>query len=170
MRNTQRIIIAMIAVPILGVTAFWAGSMIHAEILTARHGYVFEILITENPEIRNSVGDGDLKVLSYSNTSARIYRIWEVQEGHDYSRDVGDRHGGAIFYFSREGGMWQLTGQGTTWSNVGSADGIIWPYFYHSVEGGILFFALMVVFIATIILLSIWLCLFAAKATKRRTK
>ncbi|MCL2387248.1 MAG: hypothetical protein FWC89_06820 [Defluviitaleaceae bacterium] len=142
--NKARIVIAaIIAVPILGFLTIWGGSVIHSAILTHRVGYIFETAIAENPQVQNRVGaEGNLNVLSYSGTYARVYREWANQEGTIV--------GGAVFLFSKTDNIWQVTGQLATWSDTGNASDIIWPFFYRSVEGRIAF---LFIFILTTILM-----------------
>jgi len=153
MKKRFVITMAIITAPILLFVIIWGGAMLHTTILTHRYGHIFEAVIMENPETRERVGDaGNLRILSYSATSARIYNVWLNWEGSGINHiEIGGRHGGAIFEFQMRYGEWQFASQGTTWSEVGSADGIVWPYFYHSVEGRMVFG--LVAIVTTIILL-----------------
>ncbi|MCL2400644.1 MAG: hypothetical protein FWC91_12985 [Defluviitaleaceae bacterium] len=162
MNKMYSVIIAMIASPVIVFLLIWGGAMIVTETLTYRYGHIFEEAISESQDIQSRVGGmGYLKVLHYSDTFARIYRVWVNQEN---SRHNHVEIGGAVFYFSKEGDVWQLTGQGTTWSRVGSADGIIWPYFYHSAEGIILFIVIAIFTLIIVIILIVLYLHFSSKS------
>lgn len=57
------------------------------------------------------------KVYDYSTTSARIYYV------------AKNKSSGNIFEFSKKDGEWILKDWKTIWSDSGSADGFIWPYY-----------------------------------------
>ncbi len=61
---------------------------------------------------------------------------------------------GDILTFSKVDETWELEHNGweTVWSKTGSADGFIWPYFYHSQEGIVVFLLLIFVLIAVIVI------------------
>ena len=140
MHKSQKAITLIVLLPLLGFLIIWGSSMIYSEILTRQFGYIFEAVIVENLDILNRVGyPVELRVLNYSDTSSRIYNVWINIDGYITHIKEGSRIGGAIFEFTKIDDTWQLAGQGTTWSAVGSANGIIWPFFYHSVEGRAIF-------------------------------
>ena len=123
----------------------WFLPYVKNEILTYLHGDEFIGL----QKSTNMIGDVDyLKVLAYSYNFARVYYF--------------DNEGGDILGFERSNGHWKSVLWNTVWSKMGSADDYIWPYFYHSPEGWIVFFVVVV-------LISITICFsfFVIKSVKR---
>lgn len=83
-----------------------------AEYLTARFGSQFYGLEQET----RMLGPAKYyKVLSYSNSYAKVYYI------SDYSRD--------LILFEKEDGNWNRIEWRTIWSKTGSADEFCWPYY-----------------------------------------
>ena len=128
--SKSKIIVLILLAPVGMFITFWVGSIIHAEILTFRHGYKFEEIHYEEPRIYNSIGALEyLKVLSYSETTARVYFVTVNRCGGLAFSEIGDRLGGHIFIFSNEDGHWEVAEQErVVWSKTGSADGFLWPY------------------------------------------
>ncbi len=58
-----------------------------------------------------------LKVMKYSEESASVYYVGE------------DRSYGVMIDFRRGDNQWELKEWDTIWSNSGSAEGMIWPYY-----------------------------------------
>ena len=103
--------------PLFGLLLFlliWSASILKCEFLTYRYGYQFETIYREN----TMMGDIDyLKVLSYSNSTARVYYVSK-------NRAAGD-----ILVFSKQNGEWKYDyWDWTVWSKTGSADNFVWPY------------------------------------------
>ncbi len=92
----------------------WGISILKCEILTYRYGSQFSIIYQEN----TMIGEIDyLKVLNYSDSTARVYYVSK------------NRTGGDILIFSRLSNEWRYEKwERTVWSKSGSADGFIWPY------------------------------------------
>jgi len=99
---------------ILVVLLIWGISILKCEVLTWQYGSQFEIVYREN----TMMGEIDyLKVLDYSEESARVYY---VSKNHS---------GGDVLIFSKQNGLWKYDKwERTVWSKTGSADGFIWPY------------------------------------------
>lgn len=121
-----KMIIAKRIIKYLIMTFFmiWLISSLRCEILTIIHGKEFpDDLYSEN----TMLGDTKyIKILDYSSDFARIYRV-----GENYS-------GGDILTFTKEKGKWKYNDWETVWSGRGgSASGVIWPYWWHFVYGGI---------------------------------
>ena len=115
----------------------WFLPYVKNETLTWLHGDEFIGL----QKSTNMIGDVDyLKVLAYSTDFARVYYF--------------DNEGGDILGFERSNGQWKRALWNTVWSKMGSADDYIWPYFYHSPEGWIVFFV-------AVVLISITVCVFS---------
>jgi hypothetical protein len=115
----KRIIIAVLI--ILGVfISIWLGAIVKCEILTNLHGNEF----TDGYKRTNMLNKIDyLKVLNYSDTTARIYYV---------SKGVRSD----IIKFVKKDGEWELDKwERTVWDSTGSADGTMWPYFYDSPDG-----------------------------------
>lgn len=92
----------------------WGILILKCEILTWRYGNQFKTVYKEN----TMMGDIEyLKVLNYSDRSARVYYVSK------------NRSGGDILVFSKYNGEWKYDKwERTVWSKTGSADGFIWPY------------------------------------------
>ena len=118
------------------------------DVLTSLHGNEFEGLYMQTSMISHDDVDS-LRVLSYSNNSARIYYVGVTS--------------GNVLEFSRNDDAWELVSWNTMWSSDGSAGEFIWPYFYHSVEG-ILFFIVLIIFA----FITICLYLFAVYVVKTK--
>lgn len=99
---------------IIVVLFIWVISILKCEILTWQYGSQFETAYREN----TMMGDVDyLKVLEYSESSARVYYVSK------------NRSGGDVLIFSKQNGLWKYDKwEQTVWSKTGSADGFIWPY------------------------------------------
>jgi len=97
----------------------WIGSIIKIEIDTYRYGSEFAHLYKETTITHVDF----LKVLDYSDTSARVYF---VSKG-----GTGD-----IISATNQEGKWVFEKWETTvWSASGNANGFVWPYIHHSAEG-----------------------------------
>lgn len=107
----------IILAPMIICLLIWGISLARCEILTSLHSNVFKRLCQENTMITPLKY---LKVLSYSNTQARIYC---VSEGNSM---------GNILAFTKIGEKWEYKEwENTVWSTSGTADNIIWPYWWH---------------------------------------
>ena len=86
------------------------------------HGDEFETVYKEN----TMIGEIDyLKVLDYSDTSARVYYVGV------------DKAGGDEVIFFKRGGGWFVEKWYTIWSGRGgSASNVIWPQWWHFIYGG----------------------------------
>ena len=115
MKTVKRIILGLLAACVL----FWGISMAKCEWLTHAHGAEF----TEGwKQIRMIDGIDSLKVLSYRRDRAKVYYI-SAEHAH-----------GNVVEFRNADGVWTLDSWDTVWSGSGSADGSIWPYFWHNVR------------------------------------
>lgn len=110
MKKLKIILLLIIACPIL----FWGASYARCELLTYQHGQEFETLYKAN----NMIGEQEyLKVLDYSDASARIYYV------------SINGYGGNILKFVKNDGKWVYDSwERVVWSKYGSADGFVWPY------------------------------------------
>ena len=103
---------------IICVVAFWVFSIIKIEILTAIHKE--ELYMSS--AVSGRIGEPDkIKVMNITDEAAQVYLF---NDG-----------GGIIIDFIKDGDSWEYEKGRAVWSRAGSADGIIWPYFYHSAEG-----------------------------------
>jgi hypothetical protein len=72
------------------------------------------------------IGDIDyLRVLNYSDESARVYYVAQ------------NKAGGDVVEFEKKDNEWSCSQWDTIWSDTGSASGVIWPYWWHFIYGGI---------------------------------
>ena len=138
---TKAIVVSLVLCFLLS----WLLPYLRYEYLTFQYGNAF-VGLQKSTNMIDEV-DG-LKVLTYSDSRARVY----------YIGDTGD-----ILTFHKVNGFWELEDGGwvTVWSKTGSADGFVWPYFYHSSEGILVFsllcFALgivLIVLVGTYLLIS----------------
>jgi hypothetical protein len=87
-------------------------AIIRCEILTSVYGKEF---IGLDRQTNMLAGGRTVKVLNYSDNSARVY--------------YNDRFGGDILIFEKKNGEWKLAvWERTVWSKYGSADDFMWPY------------------------------------------
>lgn len=109
MKRTKYIII----IPVVCFLLFWASSILKCEILTYLHGTEFTTLYEET----HMLGEQEyLKVLNYSDTSARVYYVGI------------NKNGGDILQFVKKDGQWTYyKWERTVWSKTGSADDFLWP-------------------------------------------
>lgn len=109
MKKLKIIIISIIVCFLL----FWGGSIVRCEVLTYLHGKEFETLYKANTMI---IKPDYLKLLNYSDSSARVYYVTK----HEY---------GNIMTFEKQDNQWVFNKwESTVWSSSGSADGFVWPY------------------------------------------
>jgi len=110
MKKPLIIIFIIVACSIL----IWIASLVKCEVLTFQHWKEFETLYKET----NMLGEQEyLKVLDYSDISARVYYVGI------------NRAGGNILRFVKQNGQWVYAEwEETVWSKTGSADGFMWPY------------------------------------------
>ena len=100
----------------------WIFSIARCEILTIKYGNKFQEIYHEN----TMMGEIDyLKVLDYSDTTARVYYV------------SANKSSGDILTFTKEKGIWTYDNwEKTVWSDTGSASSVIWPYWWHFIYGG----------------------------------
>jgi len=104
---------------VLFFIAIWGGSIIKCEITTVQHGKKFTDLYKDT----NMISSVDyLKVLNYSDTSARIYYVSKGGMGN-------------IITVIKQDGQWAYDKWETVWSTSGSADEFVFPYIHHSATG-----------------------------------
>ena len=97
------------------VTLIWVLEISKCEFLTMIHGNEF----MEFDEISMS---SEYKILQYSNNQARIYCINK------------DHSNGTIHRFINNNGIWKYDNwENGGWSKTGTASGIVWPYWWHSI-------------------------------------
>lgn len=106
-------------IAVLFFICVWLYSLLKCEILTIMHKEEFIGLEQQTNMLDIS---GNLKVLNYSSDYARIYYV--------------DNEGGDVIEFQKNNN-WELTYWSTIWSDTGSASGVIWPYWWHFIYGGI---------------------------------
>ena len=108
------ILIIVLISPIL----YWGISLAKCEFLTGMYGKYF----TENYRENTMIGEIDyLKVLDYSDSLARVYYVTE------------NNGSGEILVFSKENDVWVYKEwEKTVWATMGSADDIMWPYWWHA--------------------------------------
>lgn len=105
-------------------SAVWVFSLIRCEYLTNKHYDDFKYGYKENAML------GDIeyfKVLSCDGKTARVYYVGKDMSGAD------------ILKFVKDGNIWSYDSwYATVWSGTGgSASGVVWPYWWHFIYGGL---------------------------------
>ena len=119
MKKISKLILITI---ILIFIIIWGISLIKCEVFTYQHSQEFDVIYMEN----TMMGEIDyLKILDYTDISARIYYVSK------------DKSGGDILKFTKIDGQWVYTEwEQTVWSKNGSASDVVWPYWWHFIYGG----------------------------------
>lgn len=122
MQKIKHILRIIITVSIILPIILWLFALLRCEVLTLLHGDEFETVYKEN----TMIGEIDyLKVLDYSDTSARVYYVSANKSGAD------------VLIFKKQNGIWYYEAwEQTVWSSTGSASEVIWPYWWHFIYGG----------------------------------
>lgn len=95
-------------------------SVIRCEMLTHKHYAEFCDAYKEN----TMLGEIDFfKVLEYEPFS--YARVYYVSEG---------KSGGNILIFKYDNGSWKEISWNTIWSKTGSADNVVYPYWWHGIS------------------------------------
>lgn len=128
--SKYKISIFIAITPIIIFLVFWIGTILYTEILTFQHGDTFRIIVEEDTWYEGFGDIGKIKVLSYSDTSARVYCVWINRSNGIEGIEAESRLGGAILKFEKVDGKWRIIESETEWiwSSTGSADGFMWPY------------------------------------------
>lgn len=118
----KKYILVTLTVLFVGFILIWVGALAKCEILTYQHGKEFDTIYRENTMLDEI---DYLKVLDYSDTSARVYYV-------SINKSAGD-----ILSFIKQDGQWKYNRwERTVWSSTGSASEVIWPYWWHFIYGG----------------------------------
>ncbi len=120
----KRVFIAIIAMIVIIAlpTVFWVSSLINCEILTNQYFEDFEKAYTQNPML----GEMEyFKILHCDDNTAEVYYV---------SQGMKDAN---VLSFENHNGTWTQTSWQTIWSTSGSASGVIYPYWWHFIYGGI---------------------------------
>ena len=112
MKTVKRVILGILAACVL----FWCISMAKCEWLTHTHGSEFAEGYQQTHMIN---GIESLKVLNYTSDHAEVYYISTAWANAN------------VVSFQNIDGIWTMDSWRTVWSNSGSADDTIWPYFWH---------------------------------------
>ena len=113
----------VILIPVIFLLV-WGVALIKCELLTLLHGDEFKNNYQENTMIDEI---DYLKVLQYSENTAKIYYVTE------------NKSTGEVLMFKNINNEWVYDQwYGTIWSGIGgSASGVVWPYLWHFIHGGI---------------------------------
>lgn len=87
---------------------------VRVEILTAAHRQQF---LTEYKQMNMIAEIAYLKILHYTETKADVYYV------------LKDHVAGVTINFMRHNGVWEMTNWRTVWSESGSADELMWPFY-----------------------------------------
>lgn len=118
-KKVTKILTVILCVPI----AVWLISLAKCEVLTVLHENEF-FQFYQGEDMLADIKY--LKILSYSDDLARIYCVTKNNLNAN------------VFEFIQEDNVWKFNKWETTvWSSSGSASGVIWPYWWHFIYGGI---------------------------------
>ena len=96
----------------------WGASLIKCEILTNKYSEELEYAHTEN----TMLGKIEFfKILECNGEKAKVYYVCD-------NNTVGH-----VLEFEKQNDAWKESNWETIWSKQGSADEMIWPYWYHRV-------------------------------------
>lgn len=113
-KHVKRIPIYLILAIVVIFLAVWGAALLRCEILTGRYHDDFAEAYKSN----KMIGDMDyFKVLSCDGENAEVYYVSAL--------------GAALLEFELQDGAWVETAWDMVWSKSGSADGIVWPYWWH---------------------------------------
>lgn len=113
-KHVKRIPIYLILAIVVIFVAVWGAALLRCEILTGRYHDDFAEAYKSN----KMIGDMDFfKVISCDGEEAEVYYV--------------SANGAALLKFEMQDGAWVETAWDTIWSKSGSADGIVWPYWWH---------------------------------------
>jgi hypothetical protein len=102
--------------PVLVFLLIWGGSLAVCEFLTLRHGTEFSEAYKEKAMLDEMEY---WKVLACSQETATVYFV---------SKGYTDAN---VLTFANVDGQWEYDTWNTIWATSGTADGVIWPYFWH---------------------------------------
>ena len=113
----------LIAAVIAGsLLLIWGASLIRCEILTAKYYDDFADAHAQN----TMLGDMEyFKVLRCDGKTAEVYYVGRNMAGAD------------VLTFENQNGTWVQSDWKTIWSDGGSASGVIYPYWWHFIYGGL---------------------------------
>ena len=125
LKKAVKITISVLAIVLL-LYFLQIPQAIRCEILTAKYGHIFE-----DPKVYKTcsgIGDNfDLKVLEYSPQHTLVYYVGKyIDEDGDEFND-----GTVVRYRVNYGGNWVCMSENTVWSETGSAEGTVMPYWWH---------------------------------------
>ena len=95
----------------------WGASLLKCEILTNRYHDELEYAHVENTMIGKI---NSFKVLKCDGETAEVYYVCD-------NNTVGN-----VLEYQKENGEWKEIGWNTIWSKQGSADEMLWPYWWHT--------------------------------------
>lgn len=115
-KKAKVVLIIVMLIPFL----FWMISLVNCEVLTLFHANEF---VNKEIETNLLLPADRIKVLEYSSNMARVYYI--------------NKYNGNVLTFERKDCKWERSEWKTIWSKSGSASGVIWPYWWHFIYGGL---------------------------------
>ena len=119
--NRKRVLFIISAV-LMVLIAIWILSLIKNDILTLKYHDDFAQAYTQN----TMLGEMEyFKILHCDDNTAEVYYV---------SQGMKDAN---VLSFENHNGTWTQTSWQTIWSTSGSASGVIYPYWWHFIYGGI---------------------------------
>jgi len=123
--NKKLLIILIPIICFIVFLIFWGISLAKCEILTSI--YWNEIIKLKNLEDMTLESYEYVKILSYSKTNIKVYCIYKWVVDKPYAT-IGE-----TFTFIKSDEKWKCEKWNVVWSTSGTADNIIWPYWWHFV-------------------------------------
>lgn len=112
----------IIAIVLLGaLIIFVGGSYLRVEILTALYGKQVEDLYNASGWVNKVTY---YKVMTYSSDKAEVYYA-------DLADDDETSNATFLYYFKKVDNEWVLDKWECIWAELGSADKLTWPYYFH---------------------------------------
>ena len=113
-KHVKKIPVYLILTIVVIFLAVWVASLLKCEILTRKYHDDFAEAYKSN----TMIGDMDFfKVISCDGEEAEVYYV--------------SAKGAALLKFDMQDGAWVETAWDMVWSKSGSADGAVWPYWWH---------------------------------------
>lgn len=120
--NSKKIYLKKLGMMVLIILiVFIIISYLYVEILTYKYGMQFAHLYDASSWIENCSSH---KVFKYADDEADVY----YEAFNPNEKKVSATF---MYHFKRVNDTWMLDSWECIWSRTGSADGFIWPYYFH---------------------------------------
>lgn len=120
--KVQKKLLYVAAALLLAFLAVWGFALLRCENLTNEYASDFEKVYQTN----TMLGEMEYcKVLNCSDTTAVVYFVSKGMTAAD------------LLTYEKRDSVWEEVGWSTVWSTSGSASGVVWPYWWHFIYGGL---------------------------------